>query len=220
MDNETIKTSSSKRVVVTAPSNKAVTVIASKFLEAISNLHDFPLNLILIGVEDKLMDEEPTIFTAAADSLKCDEVIPSSSTLRNIFIYSWVEAFVIAYRTMMNELCSLRNIESILGQSKQYYSRILRGIPLNAQLVGYTEHAAAFHSALEGLVSASPNIVTPTSLEESLGYIQRIVLALESLNEYEASVKHELLSTANIIFCTLSTAGNAAMVNTRKIHGR
>jgi hypothetical protein len=49
--------------------------------------------------------------------------------------------------------------------------------------------------------------------------LQSIISCLETLNQNKGAVKDELLATANIIFCTMSTAGNSAMKHTRKING-
>ena len=217
----------SKRVVVTAPTNKAVTVIASRFLDAIKSLHEFPLNLVLIGVEDKLIGEEEELknFTSEQNNYT-SQSYALSSTLRNIFIYSWVDTFVEAYRSILNDICTTfrdmvnvsKKIVMILCQSKQYYARLLRSLPDYARICGYVEQAESFHSLLEDL-SQSSNVITKSSLDEIVARLLTVLECLESLIKHEAAVKRQLLATANIIFCTLSTAGNAAMINTPKIHG-
>jgi hypothetical protein len=227
--------SSFNRVVVTAPTNKAVTVISSRFLDAITNFHVFPLNLILIGVEDKLIEEEDDNMRFASHgegpvgksesyTFSSDASTSSPAKFKDIFIYTWLDTVVDAYRSLMNAfLCTCEinvtdALESILCRSKQYCARISRSIPNLSVKCGYIDQGNTFHTALEAL-SKSSNIVDHMELVEISKRFQSIISCLETLNQNKGAVKDELLATANIIFCTMSTAGNSAMKHTRKING-
>ena len=75
--------------MVTAPTNKAVTVLAERFLDVIHSAGDdlsCKCNAVLIGVEDKLILQSSQ---KEANYLSTETM---SSPLRSIFVYSWSDS--------------------------------------------------------------------------------------------------------------------------------
>ena len=74
---------------MSAPSNKAVTVIAERFLDVVTRSDlSCKCNAVLIGVEDKLISQSSP---RNEESSSATEAL--SSTLRSIFVYTWVGRF-------------------------------------------------------------------------------------------------------------------------------
>jgi len=216
-----------KRTLVAAPTNKAIAVLASRFLDMIKSPEDIPLNIVLIGVEDKLVsDEEDAFKLGGSIALKDDALSVTSvpSSLRGIFVYTWVQSMIDAYHSLANDLHFGSNFEakmkSKLRKSELMIKRIQRSIPHQAHTCGYIIAAERFHAALGSL---SLLLSVDTSLgsihrAEAFSALEQVCLCLESINSISAV--QELLATANIIFCTLSTSGVAAMKQTRRVHGK
>ena len=83
------------RLMVCAPTNKAVTVLASRFMTAIRNSYDTAsqnINVVLVGEADKLMENE--------------------SSLKPIFLYYF-------FSNLLHELKSLQRALDQTRSSKQ-----------------------------------------------------------------------------------------------------
>ena len=68
--------------MVCAPTNKAVTVLCSRFLKTFDN-ESYPCNVVLIGDEDKLLENE--IWSRESASSE-------NSKLRENFLYTFIDA--------------------------------------------------------------------------------------------------------------------------------
>lgn len=90
--------------MVTAPTNKAVTVLAERFLDVIHSAGDdlsCKYNAVLIGVEDKLISQSSQ---KEANYLSTETM---SSPLRSIFVYSWADSLKYECQSLLARLKNL-----------------------------------------------------------------------------------------------------------------
>jgi len=196
-----------RRILVTAPTNKAITVLASRFLAALNG--DAGLNVVLIGVEDKLVDDEGSS-RSNANSHTDDLRVPA--TLRDVFVYTWLNTISSSLQAILDDILSNRNVKSTLSRLGGIRKKLRKGIPSL-----YRESET--HQYLDCLIgrleqSSNDPDEAPTSSEiEDL--IENIVSSLQDIDQSDAT--KELLATADVIFCTLSTAGISAMKQAPKV---
>ena len=87
--------------MVSAPTNKAVTVLAERFLDVINSAEDglsCKCNAVLIGVEDKLISQSSQ---KEANYLSTETM---SSPLRSIFVYSWADSLKHECQSLLTRL--------------------------------------------------------------------------------------------------------------------
>ena len=182
------------RIMVTAPTNKAVTVLAERFLGVISE-DDTPFcPCVLIGVEDKLID-------SSTEHVSSD-VLPSS--LRSIFVYSWVDTVKDECSSLLVSLKDMQtsnntNIDTLIAIAERIKTKIVISIP---SFSGVCRSAKLLLQELK-----------ERNLDNAVVQIRDLV---EALDDMESPVS-ELLATARVIFCTLSTAGSSIIKQTRRI---
>lgn len=213
-----------KRVMVTAPTNRAVTVLANRFLNFIDS--DCPLNLVLIGVEDKLMSE-----SSETDNIHPNEdtftVASLSPSLRSIYVYTWLENIMKLYHDLGNELFHGMILDDVISsvtkRTKLLNKKLSQGIPMLCkqscafvsceELVAVLTQATSFSEQNTHENNGKWNITQ--LLAKAKQIINTIISCLRTIQPSEAI--QELLSTANIVFCTLSTAGTSFVKSTKAI---
>ncbi len=211
------------RILVSAPTNKAVAVIAERFLNVmtISNL-EFKCNAVMIGVEDKLVSP---ISRNEESSSPADEM-PSS--LRSIFVYTWVETLKTECVSIMNCLRKLRDInieesfDALVARVEKVEIKISVSIPsissvyhrakLLRRQMGEAAAANLWNLSLQEYEVQCQVSVAPM-LEKAFCYAEELV---EGINNIDSPVS-ELLATARVIFCTLSSAGSSLLKQTRRV---
>ena len=242
-------TEEQKRILVTAPTNKAIAVLATRFLEAMGD-DDTSFNIVMIGVEDKLIgngndghDEYSTKPRAVRLSNPAHDdtfVIASlSSPLRRRFVYTWVESLANEYESLRHTIASRRPGLIVHGAdlTEAYHlsQRLMNSIPNLATTSGVAGWAnrlvqqlelKSLHSPPSSENSSEDSIGDEEMLEENRkeGTPTESILELldtlidcihKNINPNDAT--HELLATADVIFCTLSTAGVKAMKCTKRV---
>lgn len=108
-----------RRLVVCAPTNKAVSVLATRFLEASSDSHGCTVNMLLVGDDDKLLESK------------------KNSPLRPYFVYSWHTKVVQELGAMKNFFASKKdtsrpkvpNREELSKKAVGLRRRILNSLP-------------------------------------------------------------------------------------------
>ena len=188
--------------MVTAPSNKAITVLASRFIKVLNGCDD--LNLALIGVEDKLV----------ADDINDDE----ASCLKNIFVYTWTEKIQERYKSLERVIQRQRTgamsdneYHLVWKEALALKKKLKLSIPFVGDKSGIIRLAQEFYFQLE---QCKPN--GQSSILHTL--LTKIQLVLQRMNDGE--VVDELLASANVIFCTLSSSGVSVMKRTRQVDGK
>jgi len=182
------------RIMVTAPTNKAVTVLAERFLKVISGDETPFCPCVLIGVEDKLIDTSTEHVSSDA--------LPSS--LRSIFVYSWVDT---VKDECISLLCNIKDLQrpndtecnTLIAIAERIKTKIVMSIP-----------------SVSNVVRCAKLLVKELKEESLETAIIQIKDLVEALGVMDSPVS-ELLATARVIFCTLSTAGSSILKQTRRI---
>jgi len=166
---------SGRRILVTAPTNKALIVLCEKYIK-LKEDQSCSAAIAVIGVYDKLFPSET--------SLACRS--------RSYFVYTWIDdrtkdAKRLLYTWSRKDKLPLLRLRSSL----------LNGIPTTLQRAGLLRHVKKIDS------------------EDRYAALAALVDGLAGIDS--AAVVQELLRRAQLIFCTLSTAGCTAMKATKKV---
>lgn len=174
---------------VCAPTNKAVTVLALKYLQVAEGNDE--VNIALIGDEMKLLEDK-------------------QENLRDIFVYTWSDGIEDRWITCMDRLprCSaaesLRTIEALRGELKKRIPKAYVNYGLHGSLEAITEK-------IESNQHSKNNMLPDTSISPLKKLIR---LFLKRFKEISAkTITEELLSTAHVIFSTLTSTGSIVFKN-------
>jgi senataxin len=164
------------RLLVCAPSNKAVSVIASRFLAATTGSK---YSAVLVGDSEKLLTEDD----------QC-------SSLRNVLVWTWLEALEGDYRKLQ------QSIEGNLNKEARAiaYKRAMR---LQQRLQNATLLDSGIADALKDDTTPARGIVA--LIDEVLGRFKTIS---------DDTLRRTLISRADVIFCTLATSGSLLLLST------
>jgi hypothetical protein len=212
VDTEYCHLNRNKRVLVAAPTNKAVSVLASRFMKA-TNSH-MGLNVVLIGVEDALFPKD-------------EDDDDASKILRGIFVYTWVEELMKDLESLM--LCStkvpiLTEIEEVFNCANFLVTKMKTGIPELSAKFGSLQFGRCWLHMLSELpqkiVNEGGDILKMLDCVRDVNAtLCELLSCLNTMKASESAVG-ELLNTANVIFSTLTTSGVSLMKRTRGIHGK
>ena len=202
-----------KRVLVTAPTNKAVNVLARRFLQNLKG--DNSLNVVMIGVEDKLLGDDDSNHDATeSNPFSADEL----KTLRSIFVYTWLEDIIASLQLLGTQQLmpsSTSTIDEKIKAVQMSVTSVKKKLERNLPNASYSCGAL---DSLQSLVHSLENSQDRhATLGKAMNILPKIIFELKSIKAAD-SVK-ELLSTAQVIFCTLSTSGVSAMKQTNAIDG-
>lgn len=203
---------SKARILVTAPTNRAVTILAQRFLDVVKSCSDdlvHDCNAVLVGVEDKLISNN-----------KSDYVDTLPSSLQSIFAYNWIDSIKNEYINLQNALKKSRAaLDVLLKDATNISNRLCKSIPRASSIIHYSWMIAQQLTIAvqendpvyqEFLVGGGPSV---SSVETAISHIEHLINAIDEFGD----AVPELLSTARVIFCTLSTAGASILKQTRKI---
>ena len=186
LDEATWTLNKEKRILVTAPTNRAVLVNCEKFLQVTNEY--VGLKVLLIGNQDKLLSKK-------------------SRALKRVFIDTWLEALI-------DDLSALRLdlTDKCVQKAKTLIEKLATSIPKTAKTfqLGISELQDLLHT------------LSDENIDNAKQRLKVLVNKLRNLfDEMKAmkTMKKELLSTSNIIFSTLSSAGSSLMRGT-KIDGK
>jgi len=204
------------RILVTAPTNRAVTVLAQRFLDVVNSCNNDDLlsdcNALLIGVEDKL------ISTNTSSKNECISVDTLPPSLQSIFVYTWIDSIKNEYIDLLKMIKSSRSNLSrdIVKNATNISNKLSSSLP-NANTVIHCSWMIVqqLTIALQGDMYANEESsgLLESPVDTAINQIEQL---LDAVDDYEEAVP-QLLSTAKIIFCTLSTAGASILKQTRKI---
>lgn len=174
------------RLMVCAPSNKAVTVLAARYLKA-EQIKTSPFRAVMVGDKEKMLSEDRLRF-------------------KDIFIYTWVENMVKDLKSICQRL-SDRNKAHKGKQIKALEKRLYDGVP---------EYALRSERGVQALMQRLLDSVS--SFEK--GEVDKTVKELtRRLWKLERDIQGVLLHKANVIFCTLSSAGATIVKRTDPVEG-
>lgn len=184
------------RLMVSAPTNKAISVLATRFLSSIADESEF--NIILVGDQEKLlMDERNTNSRDGA--------------LKSIFLYSWVQTMIEAYQRIKAYFSpkydGRDSVPTLCRLATHQEQRLKRGLRcLDKKILGYSESITASLEHL-GLGSAAYDIV------ENISKLIRVLKAMPN-----DVVWTNLMASADVIFCTLVSSGGNVLRRTQPIN--
>ena len=181
-----------RRLLVCAPTNKAISVLASRVLKAATNPAGCTFNALLIGDGGKLMEQEDV-------------------NLRRIFLYTWRETLA-------------REYQLIAGYYESPVSREQTGMT-HADVVALATNLQK--RLLRSLPGLPPNMVvladqirwdTTKETQINSGISRKVTRFLKTLASLAGdTVRTELLKSANVIFCTLTSAGSPMVLGSPSV---
>jgi hypothetical protein len=188
-----------RRLMVCAPTNKAVSVLASRFAASV-NQDTCNINAIMVGDAEKLLVDERSSKGQADDCMQ----------LRSMFVFSWMQTMMEDYRNIRKKIVPMqgRNTqewtsEDVCKCSRRLEKRLTNSVPgLPKDVI---TKAALVTGALEKLAAgAAVN-----------GVVENLDKLLKALKEVPPDlVWRELLHSADVVFCTLASAGGLIFKNT------
>lgn len=175
------------RLMVCAPSNKAVMVLASRYLEAAEKSATF--QVVMIGDKDKMMDNNDNV-----------------RRFKKVFVYSWVQNWLKDfYHTALS---------TTIKSSEKAVQLTLLADALYLHLPKHALHPdRRVKSLVRTVFSSINNSQKFAELEKALNYLSL------NLRQMESIIHAHLLDNANVIFCTLSSAGTRMIKRTQTIEG-
>ena len=191
---------SPRKIMVCCPTNKAISVLCTRFLDCLqdNDCRSFPFSVLLVGDDGKLLDDD--VSRSKMNS-------SSSSKLRSIFLYTWIATLLQDYSKIQNFLAGKgkrrESPESLFNLARNLQQRLQTNLPSLPQSV--LDTASEISTYLQRVVksksvfSHSEILVTVSSLLATIGDWKR------------EAVWHQLLSSARVIFCTLASAGAAVL---------
>jgi len=184
-------------LLVSAPTNKAVSVLATRFLQAVRDDTNLPgCNAIVVGDADKLLGE--------------DSHNNNNNPLRRIFLYTWLS-------TVKSDYTRIRayfqpgyhgrdNLAALSKLAVQLEHRLTNSLPyLSKNILNWTRQI-------------SQSLASVTKGGPGHGIVETTSKLLHELHEMpNEAVWEALLKSANVIFCTLASAGGTVMKKTTRI---
>ena len=178
-----------KRLLVCAPTNKAVTVLATRVIDATRD--DNYASTILIGDQERLLENNREL-------------------LRRYFVYTWRSAMVEDWERIARDLQGrINDRDGLVAWAQKRLNSIKR------QVVGLIDDAvhstmSKIAACLKGVLEAPDDGSASTSI-----LVREITNLIKQLKSWdERQIVQTLLAEAHIIFCTLSSAGAQVMKET------
>jgi hypothetical protein len=190
--------------MVCAPTNKAVTVLVNRYLDSIRETAHEPFNVVMIGDQDKLLVEDEGSHN---DS-------PPAFQVRNVFVYTWIHGVVEDCNYIRRKLHSgSLDVSNLLTRTNRLCYRLVNSLPRTTADSGLVSLLGDVHKAVE-------TVITNDTLH--LSVCQRWGDALDALASEvlildPAKLVRELLGSADVVFCTLASAGSSVVKSTSSI---
>jgi hypothetical protein len=205
-----------RRMLVSAPTNKAISVVCTRFLQLLEqqqqqqqpsdddNDDHYYCNAVLIGVEDKLVASQED----GNSNTGTDDVFSLSSletSVKRCFVYTWVKLLVQDLRSLGTILEAVDyDNDATRKQARRLKRKLISSLPSLASQSGARQSATVCVDALKQ--------------KDTVGAKQALRQWIVEMGSMDSSaVTSELLATAHVIFCTLSTAGVSVLKQTRRI---
>lgn len=201
-------TDEARRIMITAPTNKAVTLLCSRFLDATSKCKTI-VNAVLVGDEGNLM----------ADGVR------ENKSLQRIYGPTWKTSLIEDFEKLESAIRNVSNDRGSFRSSRHSNSsddrkKLLRLAKflvkkLDSQLPSSDKHVGKAKADIIAQMESygAGRVVSTRSISNS---IRSVTDYLERIDTND--VLKELLSTAHVIFGTLASAGSAAVRATEPIN--
>lgn len=181
-------------LMVCAPTNKAINVLCSRFLDTFFDDGSCPCNAVLLGDEDKLLENE----TWTRGNFTSEE-----SKLRESFLYTFVDTVIDQYlyvRKILDkkEFRSFERIQNIVCRLKNLLIEKVHDNDVIANTVSIFELIKNF--------SKSCHKRYPTEI------VNKIDLTIGMIRAWNRDdIWREVLQAADVVFCTLGSSGSSLL---------
>lgn len=195
-----------RRLMVCAPTNKAVSVLVTRYLGSIRHTKHDPFNVVMIGDQDKLLVEEK-------GSAEHDDSLPAFQ-VRNIFVYTWIHGMVEDCKYIRRKLNGgALDVGGLLTRTHRLCSRLMNSLPRTIVDSSLTSIIRDVRKTIETVVTDDAlHLSVCQRWGDALDSLASAVLTLDS-----GSVVRELLESADVVFCTLASAGSSVVKSTKSI---
>jgi len=198
-----------RRLMVCAPTNKAISVLASRFLTAMNREH-CNCNVLMVGDADKLLVDErssgggPYRGTGGGGG--------SNSQLREVFLYQWMQVVCEDYRKIRDSFLpgghglggsTPEMLFSLADRLEKRLMRCLPGLPASTIALTTKVSMCLFKMVKGNSAAAMHYDLVPT--------IERLLQALLSIPQ--DVLTRQLLLSSDVIFCTLASSGGVVFKN-------
>lgn len=128
---ESMENGKEYRLLVSAPTNKAISVLATRFLAAMSQDCPVPCNAIMVGDAEKLLVDERSSGSSETQNLK------------SIFLYSWIPNVIEGYKRIKSyflpRYSGTETVPTLLQLALQLQARLTNSLPyLSADILDWT----------------------------------------------------------------------------------
>lgn len=174
-----------RRLLITAPTNKATMILCSSFLEAIRT--ETPPSIVLVGEEEKLFEYKD-----------------GSKGLRSVFLYTWIE-------TVVSDLKFIARSRDrfALRVAKSLHHRVSVSLRSEKQVITKLSELV---SVISDLNSKRESSEQGSLTRELIDLVQMLLFEIgEEWEKKREQTMTELLANADIIFCTCATAGSTIL---------
>ncbi|GKY96521.1 hypothetical protein MPSEU_000611700 [Mayamaea pseudoterrestris] len=184
-----------KRIMVCAPTNKAVSIVATRFVSELSEDENINLNIIVTGNKDKLRDSG------------------MPDVLKPYFLGSWQKNMAMAWEQVSNYLAEgLRTgtvneakLNTLCDEGDRLHTRMKSSLPdIPQSLMDKLDEAI---DKLHKLKCTASRAYEPIVKE-----LHKFIKQFRELDPLV--VKNELMRTAAAVFCTLCSSGSPSILFT------
>ena len=206
-----------RRLLVCAPTNKAVTVLATRFMAA-RNPDKCRFNALMVGDADKLLAEERGRYNGSHNKENRYQSQSSSSQqqLRSVFVFSWLQTVIDEYRKIATSLLSAgqtklpgaRRSNSRMSPSDLHKlacrleKRLTSNLPdLPSNILKTAQKVSTIAGELASGKDGSKSSSLTTKLESLVAEL------VELQKNSKDFVCRQLIANADVLFCTLASAG-------------
>jgi len=180
--------------MVCAPTNKAVTVLCSRFLNTFFDDESCPCNAVLLGDEDKILENEIRTRGNATSE---------NSKLRESFLYTFIDAikdkYIYVRKVLDNaEFHLFDRIQKIVHRLKNLLIQKVTDQDVIANADGIIKLIKSF--------STSRDKRYPT---EIISKIDLIIGMIDAWNR--DCIWQDVLKSADVVFCTLGSSGSSLL---------
>ena len=174
------------------------------------------LNLVLIGVEDKLILDDHNLDAASVDGVS----ETSLASIRSIFVYTWVDDITKRFASIQMDLRRAaiykERKNSIFQRVDELMIKLKNNLPYWSGKCGMINCIDDFFRYLDAGERNESNL--EEHLVDATRSMAHAIQALKSISKTD--YVEELLQNANIIFSTLTSSGGSAMRKTAPIDGK
>lgn len=192
---ESVSLGKKRRLLVCAPTNKAVSVLANRYLESVRESVPYMFNAVMVGDQDKLLDRDGSDDIAA----------------RRIFAYTWAEGILDDSRAIRQEMHGANpDRDDLLCRTDRLCTKLVKSLQKPPSSTGLLAVSSEVDRAVQAI---STNGDTSRSswkhLSDALEVLEAHVQNLDA-----ELVAREVIRSADVIFCTLASSGSMIMKTT------